>query len=72
MKRGGYATVEDTLLAGLASLEQRENDGDFAPGELDKLLAEGEADIERGDLLDADQVFADLRQLDAARAIKPQ
>jgi Arc/MetJ-type ribon-helix-helix transcriptional regulator len=68
MKAGGYATAEDALLAGLVSLEQQETYRDFAPGELDKLLAEAEADIQQGDLLDAKQVFADLRKLPSDRA----
>jgi Arc/MetJ-type ribon-helix-helix transcriptional regulator len=68
MKRGGYATPEDALLAGLASLEQQETYGDFAPGELDKLLAEAEADIERGDLVDAEEVFDELRKLGTGHA----
>lgn len=72
MKRGGYSTPEDALLAGLASPEQQERFGDFAAGELDKLLAEGEADIQRGNVLDADEVFAELRQLGSARASKEQ
>jgi hypothetical protein len=42
MKRGGYATPDDVVVAALASLEQNERFGDFASGELDKLLAEGE------------------------------
>jgi len=68
MRRGGYATPEEALLAGLASLEQQEAYGDFAPGELDKLLAEGEADIQRGDLLDAKDVFDELRELGSGGA----
>jgi len=72
MKSGGYSTPKDALLAGLASLEQQEKFGDFAPGELDKLLAEGEADIEKGDLVDAEEVFAELRQLGADAAGKGQ
>jgi hypothetical protein len=57
MKRGGYASPEDALLAGLASLEQQETFGEFGPGELDKLLAEGEADIARGDVYSVRNVF---------------
>jgi hypothetical protein len=70
MKRGGYASPEDALLAGLASLEQQETFGDFGPGELDKLLAEGEADIARGDVEDAERVFAEIRRLGDSRSSK--
>ena len=72
MKLGGYATAEEAVLAGLASLEQQESLGDFSPGELDALLAEGEADIQSGDLLDADEVFNELRKLSARRTGQDQ
>jgi hypothetical protein len=64
MKKGGYPTPEDAIRAGLASLELH---GDFAPGELDKLLAEGEADLARGDLLDGEEVFRELDALSTSR-----
>jgi hypothetical protein len=70
MKRGGYASPEDALLAGLASLEQQEGFGDFKAGELDALIAAGEADIARGDVEDAEQVFSELRQLGNSRPDK--
>ena len=37
--------------------------GDFAPGELEHLLAEGEADIAAGHLVDGEQVFRELDQM---------
>lgn len=43
MKRGGYATADDAVVAALASLEQHERLGRFGPGELNQLLADGEA-----------------------------
>lgn len=58
MKRGGYATPDDVVRAALATLEQHEQSGDFAPGELDRLLAAGEAG---GDALDGEQVLRELR-----------
>ena len=60
MKRGGYATPEDVLLAGLAALERDECAGDFAAGEWDELLFEGEAG---GESLDGEQVLSELRKL---------
>jgi Arc/MetJ-type ribon-helix-helix transcriptional regulator len=60
MKRGAYATAEDVLLAGLAALERDESAGDFADGEWEQLLAEGEAG---GESLDGEQVLAELREL---------
>jgi Arc/MetJ-type ribon-helix-helix transcriptional regulator len=63
MKRGGYASAAEAVRAGMASLEQQELFGDFAEGELDALLAEGEAS---GPPLDGDAVLAELRQLRAS------
>jgi len=70
MKRGGYASPEDALLAGLASLEQQEEFGVFKEGELDALIADGEADIANDEVEDAGQVFAELRQLGNSRPDK--
>jgi len=60
MKKGGYESSEAVVLAGLASLEQQESFGDFAPGELDELIAEGERS---GEPLLAEEVFRELREL---------
>jgi putative addiction module CopG family antidote len=67
MKRGGYASPDDVILAALASLERQETGGDFAPGELDDLLAEGERS---GEALDGEQVLAELRELRSRHANK--
>jgi Arc/MetJ-type ribon-helix-helix transcriptional regulator len=64
MKRGGYATPADVMLAALGALEQAEQSGDFEPGELDTLLAEGESS---GEPLDGEQVFKELRELPSRR-----
>ena len=64
MKRGGYPTPDDLIVAALASLEQQERFGDFATGELDTLLAEGEAS---GACLDGEQALAQRRQRRASR-----
>jgi putative addiction module CopG family antidote len=64
---GAYATPEEVVSAGVRALEQQESFGDFVPEELDELLAEGERDIERGDVLDADEVFAELRRMSEQR-----
>ncbi|MDB5353840.1 MAG: putative addiction module antidote protein family [Phycisphaerales bacterium] len=57
VKAGRYDSPEEVVEAGIATLVQQERYGDFAPGELDRLLAEGEADIQRGDIHDGDEVF---------------
>ena len=60
LRRGKYRNAEEVVLAALASLERDESFGDFAPGEMDALLAEAEAG---GDSLDGEAVFAELRRL---------
>jgi len=60
MKKGGYESPEAVVLAALASLQQQESFGDFEPGELDELLAEGERS---GKPLDGEEVFRELREL---------
>src|SRR2546421_12438151 len=67
MKRGGYPTPDDIVRAALASLEQQERGGDFAPGELDQLLAVADAEIERGEVLDGEEALRQRRQRRARR-----
>ena len=67
LRQGAYASADQIIEAGLAMLQQREKHADFAPGELDRLLAQGETDIRRGDVYDGEQVFRELEELSAAR-----
>ena len=60
MKKGRYESPEAVVLAALSSLEQQESFGDFEPGELDKLLAQGERS---GKPIPAEEVFRELREL---------
>ena len=60
VRRGDYPTPDEVVRAGLESLAQQESAGDFAPGELDRLLAAGEAS---GPPLDGEQVLAELAAL---------
>lgn len=60
VRRGGYANADELVLAGLASLDQQESIGDFAPGEFDALLEEGE---QSGEPLDGEQVLSELAAL---------
>ena len=63
MKAGGYAVPEEVIRAGLASLEQGETYGDFAPGEWEDLLAQGERSVqERADRSRQTQVFPGQRR----------
>jgi len=57
---GRYKTPEDVVAAALVTLEQQEQLGEFAAGEMDRLLAEGEAG---GADLDGEEVFRELREL---------
>ena len=57
VKSGKYATPEDVIVAALLSLDQQEQFGDFAPGELDELLAEGELSIAENGTLDGDEAY---------------
>ena len=59
MRRGGYASADDVVAAALAALEQDERFGDFGPGELNALLAEGEAG---GEFLDGAKALAAPRR----------
>jgi Arc/MetJ-type ribon-helix-helix transcriptional regulator len=60
MRRGGYASADDVVRAALASLDQQ---ADFEPGELDWLLAVADAEIDRDELLDGEEVFREIRGL---------
>ncbi len=67
LKKTGYQSVDELVRAGITSLEIH---GDFAPGELDRLLAEGEADLAAGHVVDGEQVFRELDQMSASRREK--
>jgi putative addiction module CopG family antidote len=67
MKVGGYATADDVVRAGLSSLEQQQDFGEFETGEMDRLLEEGERS---GAPLDGEQVLAELRELRARNSNK--
>jgi Arc/MetJ-type ribon-helix-helix transcriptional regulator len=57
MKAGGYATAEEVILAGLAALEQNESIGNFAPGELAALIAEGEESLKNEPTLTLEEAY---------------
>jgi putative addiction module CopG family antidote len=62
IRSGKYASANDVVQAAFAALQQQEKFGDFSPGELDRLLEEGERSIRREGVFDADEVFAELRR----------
>jgi Arc/MetJ-type ribon-helix-helix transcriptional regulator len=60
VRSGKYATPEEVVTAALHALAHDERAGDFAEGEWDALLAEGEAS---GEAMDGESVLAELRGL---------
>ncbi len=58
---GQYGSPEDVLRAALAALQFQESYGQFCPGELDRLIAEGEASLVDGGPIPASQAIADIR-----------
>ena len=54
---GKYATPEDVVAAAILALDQQEQFGDFAAGELAELLAEGERSIAQEGTLDGDEAY---------------
>ena len=67
VRSGEYATAEDVVAAAVSTLEQQERFGDFEPGELDALLAEGERSIEENGTLDGEEAYQ-LRKERRARS----
>jgi putative addiction module CopG family antidote len=61
VKSGLYATPEDVVAAALLTLDQQESLGDFAAGELDALLAEGEKSIAQEEALDGNEAYQSRR-----------
>jgi Arc/MetJ-type ribon-helix-helix transcriptional regulator len=70
VKSGRYATAEDVVAAALLTLDQQEWFGDFAPGELDELLADGEHSITKDGTLDGTEALQ-LRQTRRANKLTP-
>jgi Arc/MetJ-type ribon-helix-helix transcriptional regulator len=60
---GSYQTPEDVIAAALQALEQNERLGDFEPGELDALCQIGIDQLDRGESLDAEDVFREINAL---------
>ena len=62
---GKYASAEDVIAAALRALESEEQALEFAPGELDRLIAEGDAS---GSALDGQTVLTELKARHLSRA----
>jgi Arc/MetJ-type ribon-helix-helix transcriptional regulator len=57
VKSGKYGSAEDVVAAAIMTLDQQERMGDFASGELERLLEEGERSIAQEGTLDGDEAF---------------
>ena len=67
VRSGRYPSAEDVIAAALTHLDQHEQQARFPPAVLNAMVEEGEADIARGDVIDADTAFHELRRVSAAR-----
>jgi len=67
LRSGKYASADDLVQAGMAALKQQQSWGDFAPGELDQLIRQGERSIKREGTVAGEEVFADLRRRSQSR-----
>jgi putative addiction module CopG family antidote len=59
VQSGQYASPEEVVEAALGALESNEKYGDFAPGDLDRLIEEGRS----SDPLDGETFLKELREL---------
>jgi len=64
---GQYSTPEDVVAAAMIAWEQQEAFGDFEPGELKTLLAEGDRSIREHGSLDGEEAFRARRERRAAK-----
>ena len=69
LRAGAYALPEEVIEAGLKTLEHEDLYGDFEPGELDALIAEGQRDLVEGRYEDGEIVFRRLRERSRARRV---
>lgn len=60
-RSGRYTSPQDVVRAALAALQQQDFLGDFRPGELDGLLAEGEQSISDHGTVEADEALRTRR-----------
>jgi Arc/MetJ-type ribon-helix-helix transcriptional regulator len=72
IKAGRFDSAEDLVAAAVARLQFDVSEGEFDPGELEALVAEGEADIRRGDVIDSGEAFRLLREWTADQRKRAQ
>ncbi len=60
---GRYQTTSEVVREALRLLERQEQERDYAFQQLKAKLEQGAAEAERGELLDGDKVFGELREM---------
>jgi antitoxin ParD1/3/4 len=63
VKSGRYQTTSEVVREALRPLERQEQERDKAVQQLKAKLQRGAAQAERGELIDGDEVFDELREL---------
>jgi antitoxin ParD1/3/4 len=69
---GRYQTASEVIREGLRLLEERERAREAALEELRAKIRRGAGQADRGELLDGDTVFDEIRRLSAQRRADPQ
>ncbi|HEV8608064.1 MAG TPA: type II toxin-antitoxin system ParD family antitoxin [Tepidisphaeraceae bacterium] len=64
---GTYASPSEVIEDALLRLREQEEGDEISGDELNRLLAEGEADLAGGNVVDAEEVFAELRRRSAEK-----
>ena len=67
VKQGAYTSPEEVVRAALDHFLRRMDNDDFAPGEMNALLADGTADLESGNVYQGEAMFEEIRQLSDRR-----
>ena len=61
VRSGEYASAAHVVEEGLRLLRELEKD-EISGEELNRLIAEGQADLDSGNVVDAEEVFAEIRR----------
>ena len=64
---GRYSSPSDVVQNALLRLKRDESGEKISTEEMEEMIAVGQAEADRGELLDADAVFEELRRHSAAR-----